>query len=249
MKETRKMSYNIAEKVRKKIESSEDRIWRYSDFANMPFTAVAKTLSRLSKQGVIQRIGKGLYYRPRQTSFGLSKPNLAQLRSLPILRNNIFPAGNTAANLLGFTTQNPAKVEISTNGLSLPLLIVGKETIIHTRRPELWKSLSKREAALLDFIRNRGKNSELSSHETISKLLDFFNEPDLFEHLLHVAKSEPPRVRAILGAIGEEIGCAEQQLLRLRKSLNPLSRFDFGNLSSLKHAKQWQAKDSSYETI
>jgi len=29
---------------------------------------------------------------------------------------------------------------------------------------------------------------------------------------------------------------------RLRKSLNPLSRFDFGRLASLRHAKEWQAK-------
>jgi hypothetical protein len=29
---------------------------------------------------------------------------------------------------------------------------------------------------------------------------------------------------------------------RLKGSLNPLSRFDFGNLRSLRHAKGWQAK-------
>ena len=47
----------------------------------------------------------------------------------------MFPAGIAAANLLGFTTQNAARVEVATDGLSLPRLIVGKETVIHTRRP------------------------------------------------------------------------------------------------------------------
>ena len=129
----------------------------------MPFMAVAQALSRLARQGVIQRLGKGLYYRPRPTAFGASRPNSAQIRSLPVRRKGVFPAGIAAANLLGFTTQNPARVEVATNGPSLPRLIVGKETVIHTRRPESWQGLSETDAALLDFLRNRGESSELSA--------------------------------------------------------------------------------------
>jgi hypothetical protein len=47
----------------------------------------------------------------------------------------VFPAGIAAANLLGFTTQNTVRVEVAPDGLSLPRWIVGKETVIHTRRP------------------------------------------------------------------------------------------------------------------
>lgn len=234
---------STAETVRKRIESGGERVWRLSDFENMPFTAVAQALSRLSRQGVIQRLGKGLYYRSRQTTFGQSKPNSSQLRSLPIQRNEIFPAGNSAANLLGFTTQNAAKIEVATTGLSLPRLIVGKETVIHTRRPESWKGLSPKEAAILDFLRQGGKTGELSPEETVHKLLEHFDENGLFERLVQIAESEPPRVRAILGAIGQQIGEEESYLSFLRKSLNQLSKFDFGNLFTLKYAKQWQARE------
>ncbi|MEX2560398.1 MAG: hypothetical protein WD403_10815 [Pirellulales bacterium] len=58
-----------------------------------------------------------------------------------------------------------------------------------------------------------------------------------------MAETEPPRVRAMLGAIGEQLGKSERALKSLRASLNPLSRFDFGNLSELSYAHQWQAKD------
>lgn len=234
---------SVAKSVRKKIEAEGERAWRLADFEAMPFTAVAQALSRLTREGVIQRIGKGLYYRPRQTAFGQSKPSPGQLRSLSSQKDGIFPAGNAAANLLGFTTQNAAKVEVSTNKLSLPRLIVGKETVIHTRRPESWKTLSSKEAALLDFLRQRGKNSELSPEETVKKLLEHFREENLFESLIRVAESEPPRVRAMLGAIGQQIGSQKGILIALKRSLNPLSRFDFGNLITLKYAKQWQAKD------
>ena len=120
---------NTAETVRRRIEASGERVWRLADFDGMPFTAVAQALSRLARQGVIQRLGKGLYYRSRPTAFGASRPNSAQVRSLPVRRKGVFPAGIAAANLLGFTTQNPARIELATNGLSLPRLIVGKETV------------------------------------------------------------------------------------------------------------------------
>jgi hypothetical protein len=249
-KKTRSGAANTAETVRRRIEASGERVWRLADFDGMPLTAVAQALSRLSRQGLIQRLGKGLYYRPRQTAFGQSKPNTAQIRSLPVRRRGVFPAGVAAANLLGFTTQSPARVEVATDGLSLPRLIVGKETVIHTRRPESWRGLSETDAALLDFLRNRGEASELPAEETVDRLLEHFREPGRFERLLKVAASEPPRVRAMIGAIGQQLGHSDSRLSVLRKSLNPLSRFDFGSLAVLEHAREWQAKErTTRETI
>ncbi len=234
---------NTADTVRRRVEAGGERVWRLADFEGMPFTAVAQALSRLSRQGVIQRLGKGLYYRPRPTAFGDSKPNRAHIRSLPVRRRGVFPAGIAAANLLGFTTQNPAQVELATDGVSLPRLIVGKETVIHTRRPEAWRGLPEADTALLDFLRRRGEASELSPEETVGKLLKYFRESGRFERLLKVAESEPPRVRAMLGAIGQQLGQTQHRLALLRKSLNPLSRFDFGILAVLAHALEWQAKE------
>jgi hypothetical protein len=93
------------------------------------------------------------------------------------------------------------------------------------------------------FLRNRGEASELPPDATVDRLLDHFREPGRFERLLKVAASEPPRVRAMLGAIGQQLGQPESRLLALRKSLNPLSRFNFGSLAVLEHAREWQAKE------
>jgi hypothetical protein len=236
--------------VRKRIEAGGERAWRYADFEGLPFTAVAKVLSRLSHQGIIQRLGKGLYYRGRQTAFGPSWPNRTLLRSLPLRLKGVFPAGIAAANLLGFTTQNPTKVEVSTNGLSLPRQIIGKEAVVHTRRPDSWRALSETDVALLDLLRNRGSSSELSDKETVGKVLRYLREDGRFKRLLTVAESEPPRVRAMLGAIGQQLGLPKSRLAELRKSLNPLTRFDFGKLAALKYAKAWQAKERrNHETV
>ena len=46
----------------------------------------------------------------------------------------------------------------------------------------------------------------------------------------------------MLGALGEEFGMPQRAFDSLKKSLNPLGRYDFGRLSSLRHASEWQAK-------
>jgi hypothetical protein len=115
--------------------------------------------------------------------------------------------------------------------------------VIHTRRPEAWAQLSQTDAALLDFLRQRGKTSELSPTDTVRRTLALASEQDRFERLLKAADSEPPRVRAMLGAIGQQFGKNQSEMRRLRESLNPFSRFDFGMLAGLKYARQWQAKE------
>ena len=120
---------------------------------------------------------------------------------------------------------------------------MGADTVVHTRRPEAWTKLSTADAAILDFLRQSGKSSELTPEDTVRKTLALLGEEKRFERLLRVADSEPPRVRAMLGAIGEQLQKDPAKLGKLRASLVPHSRFDFGRLSSLPLAKRWQAKE------
>ena len=236
---------SVAESIRQQIEAGTEGYWRLQDFTSLPATAVCQTLSRLTKQGYLQRVGKGLYYRARPTSLGKSLPSQSAIQQLPIPHKSVFPAGMSAANLLGFTTQNPGRGEVATTAASVPRTVIGQETTVYTRRPEAWKSLSVVDAALLDFLRQRGMTSELSPDKTTHKLLAYFQEEGRFERLAGIAVSEPPRVRAMLGAIGQQLEKHPALLTSLRESLNPLSRFDFGNLSELRYAREWQAKEKT----
>ncbi len=230
--------------VHQRIERGKERVWRLEDFRDLPFGAVAQALSRLTRRGAIQRLSKGVYYRPRQTAFGKSRPNPAAIQKLAGRGKSIFPAGIAAANLLGFTTQSGRATEVATSSLSLPRKLVGNETVIHTRRPEAWANLSQTDAALLDFLRGRGRASELAPQQTIDRTLRLLSENIRFNRLLRVVNFEPPRVRAMLGALGEELGKNQRALARLRASLSPFSRFDFGAFAGLRHARKWQAQGS-----
>lgn len=228
--------------VHQRIERGGERVWRLEDFRDLPFGAVAQALSRLTRKGDLQRLSKGLYYSFRQSAFGKTRPNPAAIRKLAARRKTVFPAGIAAANLLGFTTQIAKRPEVATSSPSLPRKLLGTETVIHTRRPQGWAGLSQTDAALLDFLRGGGKASELTPEETVRRTLALMSEKGRFQRLLQVADSEPPRVRAMLGALGQQIHKDKRSLLRLRASLNPFSRFNFGALAGLRHASEWQAK-------
>lgn len=236
-------SRQITDRVRRRIERGGERLWRLEDFRDLPSTAVAQAFSRLARQGIVERLSKGVYYRARQTTFGKSLPNPAAIQKLASRRKRVFPSGIAAANLLGFTTQTARRGEVATTALSLPRKLIGSDTVIHTRRPEAWAGLSHADAALLDFLRRGGKTSELSAEETVRRTVALFSEKGRFERLLNVADSEPPRVRAMMGAIGEQIGKKPAALRKMRASLNPFSRFDFGLLTGLRYARNWQAKE------
>jgi hypothetical protein len=235
--------------VRQRIERSGERLWRLEDFRDLPFAAVAQALSRLTRQGALERLSKGVYYHTRETAFGKSRPNPAAIQELAARGKTVFPSGIAAANLLGFSTQSARQGEVATSALSLPRKLLGSDTLIHTRRPEAWASLSETDAALLDFLRRGGATSELSPEETVRRTLKLLSDKGRFERLLKVADSEPPRVRAILGAAGEQLGKTSPALQRLGASLNPFSRFDFGLLAGLRRARHWQAKERHRETV
>lgn len=228
--------------VRARIERGEERLWRLADFSDLPTGAAAKALSRLAAEGVLERLGKGLYYRGRSTKFGASRPKTSARLQLAARAARIFPAGVAAASSLGLSTQMSMRAEVSTTATSLPGLLLGADILAHTRRPAAWNRLSDREAAILEVLRNGGHTVDLAPSAALDRLVSLLREDSTFDHLVRAASTEPPRVRALLGALGELAKCQTTLLERLRASLHPLSRFDFGIFGIAANARAWQAK-------
>jgi len=236
---------HVAGVVRARIKRGGERLGRFEDFRDQPFLsfmAVAQALSRMARAGEIERLSKGSYYHSRETTFGRSRPNPAAIRQLASRRKSLFPAGIAAANLLGFTTQAARFGELATSASSLPRKLIGKDTVVHARRPEAWAKLSETDAALLDFLRRAGRTSELSPDATVRRTLVLLSERGRYQRLASVANTEPPRVRALLGPLGEQLRTRGTTLEQLRESLHPLSRYEFGSFGGLSHARAWQAK-------
>lgn len=224
--------------VRDRVERGGARYWKYADFADLPSSAVATTLSRLAREGKLTRVGKGVYYRPAPTSFGMSVPG-ASATTAQLLGVPVHPAGLSAANFLGLSTQNPGRPEYATPAPFPPTAL--RDARVHTGRPVQRASLSAEDGAILEVLRERARSSDLSAEQTVERLKRLLSEPGRFAQLAEAAMTEPPRVRAMLGALGQEASAPRELLDQLHQSLNPLSRFDFGALRALRHAREWQA--------
>ena len=80
--------------------------------------AVGQALSRLARAGRLFRVWRGVYVRYRETRWGPCPPGVHE--SLQLLAfvwgETIVPAGGSAANVLGLTTQNPVRSVYLTSG-------------------------------------------------------------------------------------------------------------------------------------
>lgn len=92
--------------------------------------AVDQTLSRLTKEEQLLRIGRGLYAAPVRSRFGVRPPSTeAVIAALTSSSNEIIVASGAAeANVLGLTTQVPIREVYLTSGPSR-LLQLGKRTV------------------------------------------------------------------------------------------------------------------------
>jgi hypothetical protein len=225
--------------IEARVAESGERFWRHIDFPQLPVQAVSQALSRLQRRGELIRIRKGLYYRPRRTVLGRSQPSRSAV-ARQSMKHATHPAGVTAANLLGLSTQNPAVAQYATVASDPPSHLKGMR--LSVRRPRSREGLTEIEGAVLETLRERAKHSELEPEATKERLIAVIQRQGLFPRLAAAGLAEPPRVRAMLGAIGQEIDADPALIVTLRESLNRLSRFDFGVLQSLRYAGEWQAK-------
>lgn len=95
-------------------------------------TAVRQALSRLEKDGVIQRLAFGLYYSPIvHEKLGSLPPDLQKLAEAIAKKDEyrIQPSGAYAANLLGLSEQVPNQTVFLTDGLS-KTVDIGTNTLV-----------------------------------------------------------------------------------------------------------------------
>ena len=105
----------ISKQIEEKIESMPmGSVFVVSDFTDLTnYDTARKTLSRLDEAGKITKVIRGVYYKQKYSK--LLKENVAvniNLVSQAIARSNewsITPSGENALNLLGISSQVPAR--------------------------------------------------------------------------------------------------------------------------------------------
>lgn len=108
-----------------------ESVFFVSDFLDISSDKeISKMLSELEVQGVVTRLAKGIYCKPRMTRFGALYPDVRTIVEAVALRDHaqVLPSGATAANRLGLSEQVPMKNTFITSGSS-KVLTVGKQEV------------------------------------------------------------------------------------------------------------------------
>ena len=221
---------------------SSNSLLRAEDLKGTTPAAATKALARLAKQGVLTRVAKGLYFAPKDTLLGKSKPSALAIAQ-KTLDGKTRPTGASAANLLGLSTQLPARPQLVAFTSNAPKH--SGSARISLRRGARPHPLPSLEGALLEFIRDRGEFAETNANETYRRLRHLLKDQlqmARLRELREVALEEPPRVRAMLGAMLAYAELPQGLWEPLKASLNPFTKFDFGLFAELPNAKEWQAR-------
>lgn len=225
---------NLAEKIRQQITSiSDESTFGYAELGidKTQYQTAAKVLERLQKQGVIKKISKGVFYKPRKTAFGEVKPSESEL-----LRPYLFAKGKRIAyitgyalyNQLGLTTQMAFRYKIASRGKRIS---INRGTIKATPVKSYAEVTDENYELLgfLDAMKDLKKIPDTDTKTSIAvlsgKIKNLNNKQA--DEMITYAMLYPPRVRALLGAILEQLN-KRKNIKILKESLNPLSQFKLG---------------------
>lgn len=145
-------------------ESSSDTVYIASDFFDIAnYETVRKNLNRLVEAGELNRIINGVYYRPKYLELigEFEAPCVNEVANAIARKYNwtIAPSGNAALNLLGLSTQVPAKWTYISDGRYAKYRLNDKTTIEFKRRSNNEISnMSTLSAAIIQAIKAIGKD-------------------------------------------------------------------------------------------
>lgn len=233
----------VADTIRRAVENAApERLWTFRDFASLPTSAVAKSLSRLAEEGVVHRLRKGVYYKPKVTRFGALKPDPAKVVAVVLDRKNVDwkPSGLSVWNAMGLTTQIAATPTFTANHR---VRVTAPNSRVRVNTSPTLRGLSVEERAALDALRDLRHIPDTTPEATIRRLVDLCREGRLsYARMLRAAKSEPPRVRALLGLMGTLFGEPIESLDALHHSLNPFTVYKLGLSGAFPDATRWNIR-------
>ncbi len=225
----------VAAQIREKIKSiPESEPFGYADLGieATDFFTAAKALERLQKKGTIKKVSKGVFYKPEISIFGEMPPNYDS-----ILQNYLYKAGKRVGyvtgyvlyNQLNLTTQMAFTTKIATNR-NLKKINIGW---LKTNSVKACAEVTEENYPLLGIldalkdIKSIPDSSASNAIKILMPKIKVFKKNDI-ENLIKYALQYPPRVRALLGAILENIFRNKFDLLTLKSSLNPSTNFKLG---------------------
>ena len=227
--------------IKKRILDFEmGKVFRLEDLelSRSEYNAAVVALGRLVQEGEIERLSPGVYYKPKQTRFGVVGPSMEE-RFRDLLYDEDTPIGYLtglyAFNLFGLTTQHSSILEIGTNfpkrntkrGIYAIRFVLQKNQICQDNIDML------RLLDCLKWIKKIPGTTVDKSYTLLKKKVSEYEKKD-HKQLVELSLKYTPLTRALLGSMLTD----ESLVATLHQTLNPLTRFRIGLSPSLV-SSQW----------
>jgi hypothetical protein len=151
--------------------------------------SVSKALERLTAEGKIIRVARGIYCYPKidkVMGLGVLYPSFEEIAQAIAKRDKarIIPSSQYALNKLGFTTQVPMNVVYYTDGSQRKIKIFGNRGILfkHTASPKIFAFRNKMAMLLTFALKEIGQDrmtEEQKNH--VRELLSKENKEDIMQ--------------------------------------------------------------------
>ena len=225
---------NTTKKIEKKINRFREGItFKYNnlDIARDEYAAATKAMERFVREGKIRRVSTGVFYKPKQTVFGEIKPNEEELLKPYLFVDGQrigYITGTSLYNQMGLTTQVPTTIKVASKTKRVTIKL-GK---VPVKPVKSYVDVSKenyKQLEILDALKDLKSipdSDKENSLRILEKKIQQLEKKGL-RNLISCAKKYPPRTRALLGAIIENLQMIEA-IERLKETLNPLTTFEIG---------------------
>ena len=210
-----------------------DYVFTYRDLGLPPESSgnVIRKLNRMAKSGVIKRLSKGRFYKPKRTMFGDLKPTQEEIvKDLLEKEGQVvgYLTGISIFGQLGLTTQISNIIEIGVNGKKnntrrgvFTIRFVQQANIINKSNIPLLQLLDS-----IKKIKHIPDSTPDISYNRIKSIVKSLDEKSI-DLIIKLSMKYTPMTRAILGAIMEDL-YGEEKALTLRDSLNPITIYKVG---------------------
>lgn len=232
--------------VRQKIDKlPPGKVFNYSFFSDIKGNslAIAKSLSRMAKDGQIARLSRGNYYKPVKSVFGELIPEENQvILALTQKKGETvgYVSGLTAYNALGLTSQVSNTLIIARRSVQ-PDKSLNGYNIRYVKRNFNFSREDVKLLQILDAFKDIKSIPGVSATDALKILVDSVMKlkDSEIRNLIRLAFNYPPSVRALVGAVIEGNN-PEISTMSIFKSLNPLSRYKIGiDQSVLRNKSKW----------
>jgi hypothetical protein len=226
---------NLSMQIRNRINQFPiGKTFGYNDLriAKEEYTTAAKALERLQKEGKIKKVSKGVFYKPEQTLFGELNPDYKELLRTYLFENNkrvAYETGTSLYNSLGLTTQIAFRIKIASRGKRINI----NQGALKADAVKSYAEVTENNyevLGLLDAFKDIKQIPDCSVAQAVRRLSAILGELSTKqkELLIKYALVYPPRVRALIGAVLQNIGYEGKGLEKLKASLNPLTTIKLG---------------------